>query len=273
MADYDNDGWKDLYITNGYVRDYTNLDFLKYMTDYMKNRPANFSREDVLELVHKIPSSNVVNYMFRNRGGDPSGEVTFTNVGSAWGLTQHSNSTGAAYADLDNDGDLDLVVNNTNQPAFIFQNEANKELHHHYLTLKLEGAGANTQGVGTKVTLYRKGKQQYLEQMPTRGYQSSMSPRLHFGLGEDSSVDSLRIVWPTGKQQVLTNVKTDQLLTIQEKNAQSTFQAPRPAPALFQEIPSPIAFTDPLTKSMILNDKRCWSMPSRLMGRVWSKRM
>ncbi|WP_317165972.1 VCBS repeat-containing protein [Spirosoma arboris] len=249
LADYDNDGWKDLYITNGYVRDYTNLDFLKYMTDYMKNRPTNFRREDVLELVHKIPSSNVVNYMFRNRGGDPSGEVTFTNVGSAWGLTQHSNSTGAAYADLDNDGDLDLVVNNTNQPAFIFQNETNKELHHHYLTVKLEGAGANTQGVGAKLTLYRKSKQQYVEQMPTRGYQSSMSPRLHFGLGEDSAIDSLRVVWPTGKQQLLTNVKADQLLALQEKNAQATFQTPKVAPSLFQEIKTPVVFADPINKT------------------------
>ncbi|QMW05147.1 VCBS repeat-containing protein [Spirosoma foliorum] len=249
LADYDNDGWKDLYITNGYVRDYTNLDFLKYMTDYMKNRPANFRREDVLELVHKIPSSNVVNYMFRNRGGDPSGEVTFANVGSAWGLTQHSNSTGAAYADLDNDGDLDLIVNNTNQPAFIFQNEANKERQHHYLTLKLEGIGANTQGLGAKVILYRKNQQQYVEQMPTRGYQSSMSPRLHFGLGTDTGIDSLRVIWPTGKQQLLTNVKADQQLALQEKNAQSTFQSPKVGPALFQEIKSPIAFTDPINKA------------------------
>ncbi|QDK80349.1 RNA-binding protein [Spirosoma sp. KCTC 42546] len=248
LADYDNDGWKDLYVTNGYVRDYTNQDFLKYMTDYMQNRPANFRREDVLELVHKIPSSNVVNYMFRNRGGEQADAVTFANVGTAWGLTQHSNSTGAAYADLDNDGDLDLVVNNTNQPAFIFQNEANKELHHHYLTVQLTGNGANTQGVGTKVTLYRKGKLQYVEQMPTRGYQSSMSPRLHFGLGTDPVIDSLRVVWPTGKEQLLTNVKADQMLTVQEKNAQSPGKTVPIAPSLFRPVQSPIAFTDPINK-------------------------
>ncbi|GAB3891466.1 VCBS repeat-containing protein [Spirosoma agri] len=244
LADYDNDGWKDIYITNGYVRDYTNQDFLKYMTDYMQNRPANFRREDVLELVHKIPSSNVMNYMFRNRGGD--GEVTFANAGADWGLTQTSNSTGAAYADLDNDGDLDLIVNNTNQPAFIFQNEANKERKHHYLSIKLAGAGANTQGIGAKLTLYRAGNQQYVEQMPTRGYQSSMSPRLHFGLGTDSRIDSLRIVWPTGKQQLLTGMKADQLLTVQEKDALENFKAPRMAPALFREVKAPMAFADPV---------------------------
>lgn len=245
LADYDNDGWKDLYVTNGYVRDYTNQDFLKFMTDYMQNRPANFSREDVLELVHKIPSSNVANYMFRNRGGDASGEITFANVGTAWGLTQTSNSTGAAYADLDNDGDLDLIVNNTNQPAFIFQNETSKERKHHYLSVKLVGAGANTQGVGAKVTIYQAGKQQYLEQMPTRGYQSSVSPRLHFGLGTLERIDSLRIVWPTGKQQVILTPKADQLITLQEKDARSEYHAPLAAPALFQPVKSPIAFTDP----------------------------
>ncbi|UFH52112.1 VCBS repeat-containing protein [Spirosoma sp. KNUC1025] len=249
LADYDNDGWKDLYITNGYVRDYTNQDFLKFMTDYMQNRPTNFSRQDVLDLVHKIPSSNVMNYMFRNRGGDSAGEVTFANVGSAWGLTQASNSTGAAYADLDNDGDLDLIVNNTNQPAFIFQNEASKELKHHYLSVRLVGNGPNTQGVGAKVTLYSAGKQQFVEQMPTRGYQSSMSQRLHFGLGTKAGIDSLRIVWPTGKEQLLTNVKADQLLAVQEKDARSTYRAPMAAKPFFEEIKTPVSFTDPVNKT------------------------
>jgi hypothetical protein len=247
LADYDNDGWKDLYVTNGYVRDYTNQDFLKFMTDYMRNRPANFRREDVLELVHKIPSSNVMNYMFRNRGGDSAGDVTFTNVGSAWGLSQASNSTGAAYADLDNDGDLDLVVNNTNQPAFIFQNEARSKSANHYLSVQLVGSGANTKGVGAKITLYQSGKQQYLEQMPIRGYQSSVSPRLHFGLGKNATIDSLRIVWPKGRQQVLRAVKADQLLTIEEKNAQSTYSPTLNTPAIFKEVKAPIAFADPIS--------------------------
>ncbi|MFD2569350.1 VCBS repeat-containing protein [Spirosoma soli] len=243
FADYDNDGWKDLYITNGYVRDYTNLDFIKYMNDFMQNRPTNPSREDVLELVRQMPSSNVANYMFRNRGGEQTGEVTFANIGPAWGLTQVSNSTGAAYADLDNDGDLDLVVNNTNQPAFIFQNEASKQRKHHYLAVQLVGNGANTQGVGTKVTLYSEGKQQYLEQMPTRGYQSSVSPRLHFGLGTRPSIDSLRIVWPTGKQQLLTAVKADQLLTVKESDARTTYRAAPTGPALFQKAKAPLSHT------------------------------
>ena len=249
LADYDNDGWKDLYITNGYVRDYTNQDFLKYMADYMQSKPSNVQRGDVLDLVHRMPSSNVANYMFRNRSGEPTGGVTFANIGAAWGLTQQSNSTGAAYADLDNDGDLDLVVNNTNQPAFIFQNETNKERKHHYLTVTLAGAKPNTQGIGANVTLYRNGKQQYVEQMPTRGYQSSVSPRLHFGLGTDPAIDSLRVVWPTGKQQLLISVKADQILTVQEKDARSTYRAPVAVPANFREVKTPMAFTDPTNKT------------------------
>ena len=246
FADYDNDGWKDLYITNGYVRDYTNQDFLKYMSDFMHNRPTNPSREDVLELVHKMPASNVANYAFRNRGGS-SGEVGFENVGAAWGLTQVSNSTGAAYADLDNDGDLDLITNNTNQAAFIFRNEAGTRSKHHYLALKLAGAGANTQGVGAKVMLYQKGNHQYEEQMPTQGYQSSVSPRLHFGLGANPVVDSLRVVWPTGKQQVLTSVKADQILTLREADAHSTYHAPRTAAPLFRETKTPLTYVQPTT--------------------------
>ncbi|MDB5239833.1 MAG: RNA-binding protein [Spirosoma sp.] len=246
FADYDNDGWKDLYVTNGYVRDYTNQDFLKYMADFMHNRPTNPTREDVLGLVHQMPSSNVANYVFRNQG-EKSGEVSFENTGAAWGLTQVSNSTGAAYADLDNDGDLDLITNNTNQAAFIFRNEASTRHNHHYLALKLVGAGANTQGVGAKVTLYRAGKQQYEEQMPTQGYQSSVSPRMHFGLGTDAQIDSMRVVWPTGKQQLLTNIKADQLLTVREMDARATYRAPRAAHALFRETKSPLPYAQPKT--------------------------
>ncbi|MBC8154411.1 MAG: VCBS repeat-containing protein, partial [Bacteroidetes bacterium] len=250
FADYDNDGWKDLYVTNGYVRDYTNQDFLKYMTDFMQNTPTNARREDILDLVHKMPSSNLTKYMFRNTSGERPGDVTFANVGASWGLTQVSNSTGAAYADLDNDGDLDLVVNNTNQPAFVYQNETAQTgkaglRKHHYLAVQLAGAGLNTQGLGAKVTLYQGTKQQYIEQMPTRGYQSSVSPRLHFGLGSTPTIDSVRVVWPGGKQQILTSVKADQRLTVRESEARATYRAPQAAPALFREVAAPLAYTHP----------------------------
>ncbi len=235
FADYDNDGWKDLYVTNGYPRDYTNMDFVKYMGDFLLNK--NLMRQDILKLVNEMPSSDVKNYMFKNNG-----DLSFSNVVNQWGFNTSSNSNGAAYADLDNDGDLDLVINNINQPAFIYQNQSDKQLKHHYLKLKLQGAGQNTQGLGAKVWIYTKNKQQYLEQMPTRGYQSSVSPVLHFGLGNSSAIDSLRIVWLSGKQQLIKNIRSNQQLSLQEKNATVVYKIPQAKPAIFKEVKSPLIF-------------------------------
>lgn len=236
FADYDNDGWKDLFVTNGFLRDYTDMDFLKYMGDYLQNKQV--MRNDLLELVKQIPSSNVINYIFKNNG-----DLTFNNVSNQWGINLPSNSNGAAYADLDNDGDLDLVVNNINQQAFIYQNESNTKPDNHFLNLKLDGEGSNTHGLGAKVTMYVKDKKQYLEQMPTRGFQSSVSPVLHFGLGENKTIDSLLIVWQSGKQQLLININGDQILTLQEKNATSIHHSPKPVDPLFKEIKPPLEYT------------------------------
>ena len=235
FADYDNDGWKDLYISNGYLRDYTNMDFLKYMGDFLKDRQV--MRKDLLQLVQQIPSSQVKNYMFRNNGN-----LSFSNMQTDWGFDSASNSNGAAYADLDNDGDLDLVVNNINLPAFIYENESNKKSGNHYLQLKLEGSGLNTAGIGAKITLYNKGKQQYLEQMPTRGFQSSVSPILHFGTGDQKSIDTLLIVWQSGKQQLLTNVKADQQLVLQESKAVTASHTIAAIKPVFTETASPLSY-------------------------------
>ncbi len=239
FADYDNDGWKDLYVTNGYVRDFTNMDFIKFMDGYVQQK-GRLLRNDVLALVQQMPSSQVANYIFRNNGN-----LTFENAGRRWGLTHTSNSTGAAYADLDNDGDLDLVVNNTNQPAFIYQNRADEQLGHHYLKVKLSGKGKNVQGLGAKVWLYAGGNVQYLEQMPTRGYQSSVSPVLHFGLGKAPRIDSLKVTWPTGKQQVLRGVQPDQVLALREAEATGAPKAPPLPLAAFAQIKPPIPFQQP----------------------------
>jgi hypothetical protein len=229
FADYDNDGWKDLYVTNGYVRDYTNMDFQKYMGDFLRDRRV--MRTDLFELVKKIPTSDVINYMFKNNG-----DLTFSNVGKLWGLDTISNSTGAVYADLDNDGDLDLIVNNINKPAFIYRNNADKQNTNSYIELKLEGAGKNTQGIGAGAYVYNKGKEQYLEQMPARGFQSSVSPVLHFGLGKENNIDSLRIVWLSGKEQVLHDVKANQILTLREKDAILPSHIPAALSSIFEEV-------------------------------------
>ena len=233
FADYDNDGWKDLFVSNGYTRDFTNMDFVKYMGDFLKDK--RLMRRDIYNLVQQMPSSQVKSYFFKNNG-----DLTFTNASSPWGITQSSNSNGAAYADLDNDGDLDLIVNNINQSAFIYQNESDKISNNHYLQLKLQGTGKNTQGVGAKVTIYTKNKMQYLEQMPSRGFQSSVSPVLHFGLGKEDKIDSLRIIWPQKKVQLLKNIKADQQLTLNEKNATSGSEPLNIVKSIYSEVQSPI---------------------------------
>ena len=238
FADYDNDGWKDLYVTNGYTRDYTNMDFLKYMNDYVQSK-GRLKREDVLEILKKMPASNVVNYAFKNNG-----DLTFSNVSEKWGITLPSNSNGAIYADLDNDGDLDLVVNNNNLPAFIYRNEADKLFKNHFLNIKLLGAGKNTDGLGAKVKIYAKGNQQFIEQMPARGFQSTVSSILHFGLGSETAIDSLRVEWLSGKEQSFVNLKSDQLLTINEKDAVVAHKIQGTGHPLFEEIASPVKYAN-----------------------------
>lgn len=249
FGDFDNDGWKDLYVTNGVLRDFTNMDFVKYTGDFLQNNTGNLRRQTLLELVHKMPSSHVTNYMFKNNT-----DLTFTDIGSLWGFNTVSNSNGAAYADLDNDGDLDLVVNNISQPAFIYRNEQNHLLKNHYLQIKLEGISGNTQGFGAKVYIYRKNQQQYAEQMPTRGFQSCVSPVLHFGIGTETAVDSLRILWLSGKQQIITNLKADQVIYLQEKNATIPYHISEQKRPMFEEIQSPVAYHYP--KSFINDFKR-----------------
>jgi hypothetical protein len=237
FADYDNDGWKDLFVSNGFLRDFTNMDFIKFRSSYYQSGQVN--KEGVLALVDKIPSSQVNNYIFKNNGN-----LTFSNQGKTWGINIPSNSNGAAYADLDNDGDLDLITNNINQQAFIYQNQANTQLSkNNYLQLKLEGEGKNTAGFGAKVVLYTNGTKQYQEQMPSRGFQSSVSPILHFGLGENLKVDSLQISWLNGKQQLLRDIQANQLLSLQEKNATSRYRIPAITSPILAEIKSPIPFT------------------------------
>ena len=241
FADYDNDGWKDLYVTNGYTRDYTNMDFLKYMNDYVATK-GRLKREDVFQILQKMPASNVVNYLYKNNS-----DLSFSDVGKLWGTDTASNSNGAAYADLDNDGDLDLIVNNINLPAFIFRNDADKQMQNHYLKIKLKGTDKNTDGYGAKVFVYDKGQQQLLEQMPARGFQSTVSAILHFGLGKTTMIDSLKIVWLRGTMQVLKNIKADQQLILNETDAIEKIKTPVQIKPIFEEIKPPVNYHNPVT--------------------------
>ena len=236
VADFDNDGWKDMYITNGYLRDYTNMDFLKFMNDYVAAR-GRLNKEDVLNILKEMPSSNVVNYMFKNNGN-----LHFSNIGQDWGFNLPSNSNGAAYADLDNDGDLDIVVNNINIPSFVYRNESNKKTDAQYLSIKLEGSTKNTDGLGAKLYAYNQGKVQYLEQMPARGFQSTVSNILHFGLGQFKTLDSLKIIWPGGKQQLLNNIAANQVITLKEPDANMLVPKPAIQKTIFRTIDPPITY-------------------------------
>ncbi len=215
FADYDNDGWKDLFVSNGYLRDYTNLDFLKYMGDYVQNNQNSIQRENVLELVQKMPASNVSNYIFKNKK-----DATFKNVTADWGLEMPTNSNGAAYADLDGDGDLELIVNNINKPASIYENKSNEVYKENKsISIDLHGLGENTQGAGANVSVFQNGQAQVVYANMYRGYQSSMSPRLHVGLGSTPKIDSVKVLWNSGKSQTLKGVKEVKNISFFEKDA------------------------------------------------------
>ena len=209
LADFDNDGDKDLYVTNGYFRDYTNLDFINFMDDYVKSK-GRLRREDVLEIIKEMPSSNLTNYYFSNQG-----DVIFSDDTKKFGLNQPANSNGAAYADLDNDGDLDLIVNNINKTAFIYRNDTENDMNH-YLQVKLVGINGNTNGIGARVVMHANGEHQTLEQMPTKGYLSTVSPILQFGLGPTDQIDSLAVFWNNDKKETLIDVDVNQLLVLNE---------------------------------------------------------
>ncbi|HKO81869.1 MAG TPA: VCBS repeat-containing protein [Chitinophagaceae bacterium] len=214
FADYDNDGYKDLFVTNGYVKDYTQMDFLKYSIDRLIRSKHGETVDAIPEYIKKMPTIEIPNFIFQNNGNE-----TFTKKTTEWGMNNPGVSAGAAYADFDNDGDLDLVINNCNNYASLYKNNSDKVEKNNFLKVKLQGAPGNEQAIGAKVTLYCDGNKYYQEKMPVRGFQSSVDPILNFGIGQKTVVDSLVVIWPNDKMQTLKNVKADQTISINIKDA------------------------------------------------------
>jgi hypothetical protein len=229
VQDFNNDGLRDIIVTNGFPKDVSDHDFVAFRNETHGIASKEFT-------LSQIPAVKIHNYAFQNRGN-----CKFQNVSYDWGFQKASFSNGAVYADLDNDGDLDVIINNINDEAMLYENtlDRSRQANAHYLDIKLQGDSLNRNGLGAKLELFYKDQKQVYEQNPYRGYLSTIPMNPHFGLGSTVSIDSLVLFWPNNKRQVLQNVRADQTITLDIHNAKE-FTPPvrlfKDSAALFREI-------------------------------------
>lgn len=249
IADFDQDGFRDIIISNGFPKDITDHDYGDLVIENMNKISSGI-------LVQNAPSVKLSSYAYRNKLDKPGGIPTFENVTKEWGIKEPSFSIGAVYADLDNDGDLDYVVNNINDSAFIYKNTVveKKLANANWLSVDFRGSGQNVNGLGAIVEIYHKGQQQMWENTPYRGYLSSVQMGIHFGLGEVDLLDSIRIEWAEGKEQLLYNVPVNQKLVVDFKDSSTgSSKVPESPPPYFSNVTA-TAGIDYVHSEMDFND-------------------
>ena len=228
FADFDNDGWKDLFIGNGYPKGVNDLDYMTTASAALIPGSSAGSRKAGMQILEQLPAYAEPNYFFRNRG-----DLTFADVSKAWAGDRPSFSYGAAYADFDGDGRLDLVVNNIDAPAFVYHNVQPADDAHHWLQIDLRGELPNGRGIGTSLVVTAGGQKQYLYYSPYRGFMSTMDDGAHFGLGRAARVDSLEVLWPDGRYQLITGLPADRRMVVRQSDAREKRDGgdlrPRPA--------------------------------------------
>ncbi len=232
LADFDNDGWKDLFVSNGYLRDFTDLDFMKYTVAEAKLAQAargnlNFQ---TLDLVKQMPSNKLVSYVYKNNH-----DLTFSDQSAAWGIQTPAVSGASAYADFDGDGDLDLVICHQNEPVSLYRNNADQQ-HHHFLKVKLLGTEGNTQALGARIIIETGAGRQLQTVYPVRGYQASVETTVHFGLGNTSAIDRLTVYWPNGQQTRVIRPDVDQMLVLEQQKASIASPSLAQPPVWFQPL-------------------------------------
>ncbi len=234
LFDMDNDGYRDIFVTNGVNHDLTDLDFVDFFANEIIQKMALTGKKQAIDsIINKMPIRPQPNYAFKNNG-----DITFKNANKEWGFEIPSLSNGVAYGDLDNDGDLDLVVNNVNMHPFVYQNNTDSLTNNNHIKIKLEGIKTNKFAIGSTVKLYYDNKIYVQEQIPSRGFQSSMDYVMTIGLGNTTAIDSLRVIWPDNATQKLTNLTVNTTLTLKQVEAtgvQKPFQ-PKKQQTLFTEV-------------------------------------
>ncbi len=234
LFDMDNDGLRDIYITNGINHDLTDLDFIDFFAnEIIQNMVLTGKKESIDSIINKMPVRPQPNYAYRNNG-----DLTFSNANKDWGFEIPSLSNGAAYGDLDNDGDLDIVVNNVNMESFVYENNATSLTENNYIKLRFEGQKENKFAVGTTVMLYYDKNVILQELMPSRGFQSSMDHVMTIGLGTSKTIDSLRVIWPDDKTEKLEDISANQFLTFKHSDAREVYTPliKKKKPSLLKEI-------------------------------------